>query len=57
MKDCGFDDTSMTFGTPLEYTLIKIFDYRDISDLLCNKIGGHLSRWPPLVFYYYDNSS
>ena len=29
MKDCEFADTSMKFDTPLDYTVIKIFGYRD----------------------------
>ena len=45
--NCAFNDTSMKFGTLLEYTFLVIFGYRAIADLTCDKIGSHFPIWPP----------
>ena len=39
--NCAFNDTSLTFGTLLEYTFLGTFGYRAIADLICDKIGSH----------------
>ena len=45
--NCAFNDTSMTFGTLLEYTFLVIFGYMTIADLTCDKTGSHFPIWPP----------
>ena len=46
--NCAFNDTSITFGTLLEYTsFLVIFGYRSIAELTCDKIDSHFTTWPP----------
>ena len=51
ITNCTFNDTSMKFGTLLEYTFLTIFGYRPIADLTCDKIGSHFPIWPPSLFW------
>ena len=37
----------MKFGIHLENAITKIFGYRAIADLTCDKIGSHFPIWPP----------
>ena len=37
----------MKFGTVLDHTLIKVFGYRAIADLLGDTIFRLFSKWPP----------
>ena len=39
--NCALYETSMKFGTQVDYTLLMIFSYRAISDLSGEKNGGH----------------
>ena len=38
--NCALYETSMKFGTQVDYTLLMIFSYRAISDLSGEKNGG-----------------
>ena len=43
----AFYDTSMKFGTHLDFIITKIFVYWAISDFTLEGVGGHFKRWPP----------
>ena len=45
--NCAFYDTSMTFGTHLDFIITKIFGYRAILDFAPEDVGGHFPRWLP----------
>ena len=49
MKNRAFDDTSVKFGTQLGHAIGKIFGYRAIADLSCEKNGSRFPKWPPSV--------
>ena len=40
-SNCAFYDTSMKFGTRIEYTITQIFGYRAISDFALEGVGSH----------------
>ena len=42
--NCAFYDTSMKFGTHLDFIITKIFGYRAISDFALEGIGGHFEK-------------
>ena len=42
--NCAFYDTSMTFGTHLDFIITDIFRYRVISDFIPEDVGGHFTR-------------
>ena len=39
--NCAFYDTSMKFGSHLEYIITKIFGYRAISDFALDGVGSY----------------
>ncbi len=49
LVNCALYDTSMNFGTLLEYAIRTIFSYRAIADLTSDHNGGHFGKWPLLV--------
>ena len=42
--NCAIDDTSMSFGTHLDFIITKIIAYRAISNFAHEGVGGHLSK-------------
>ena len=42
--NCAFYDTSMKFGTHIEYIITKIFGYRAISDFAMEVVGSHFKN-------------
>ena len=44
-QNCAFYDTSMTFGTHLDFIIVEIVGYRAISDFVPQGDGGHFPRW------------
>ena len=40
-SNCAFYDTSMKFGTRIEYTITQIFGYRAISAFALEGVGSH----------------
>ena len=44
----------MKFGTQVDYTLVMIFSYRDISDFSGEKNGGHFQNGRLFIFKFFD---
>ena len=48
-NDCAFHDKSVKLCTVLKHYIQRIFGYRDIADMLYEKMATVLSKWPSIV--------
>ena len=46
--NCAFCDTPMKFGTKITWTMLIHFKTGPQLKYVCDGLGGHFTKWPPL---------